>query len=101
MAPGWAGTYLIRKMLQVAPKLGVEIYTQHEAVELLTDENGNVNGVVAKNPGGILTVHAGAVVLATGGFSGNDEKLREFEPNFLTAASRYTAFHRSHAPAMA
>ena len=83
IGPGWAGTYLIRKMLQVAPKLGVEIYTQHGAVELLTDENGNVNGVVAENPGGILTVHAGAVVLATGGFSGNDEKLREFEPNFF------------------
>ena len=33
IGPGWAGTYLIRKMLQVAPKLGVEIYTQHEAVE--------------------------------------------------------------------
>lgn len=87
-------------MLQVAPKLGVEIYTQHEAVELLTDENGNVNGVVAKNPGGILTVHAGAVVLATGGFSGNDEKLRNLS-RLLDGGTRYTAFHRSHAPAMA
>ncbi len=31
----------------------------------------------ANNPGGTVTVHAGAVVLATGGFSGNDEKLRD------------------------
>ena len=83
IGPGWAGTYLIRKMLQVAPTLGVEVYTQHEAVKLLTDENGAVNGVVANNPGGTVTVHAGAVVLATGGFSGNDEKLKKFEPNFF------------------
>ena len=83
IGPGWAGTYLVRKMLQVAPTLGVEVYTQHEAVKLLTDENGAVSGVVANNPGGTVTVHAGAVVLATGGFSGNDEKLRKFEPNFF------------------
>lgn len=83
IGPGWAGTYLIRKMQQVAPQFGVEIYTQHEAVELLTDENGNISGVLAKDPGGETLVHAKAVVLATGGFSGNDEKLKEFEPDFF------------------
>lgn len=83
IGPGWAGTYLIRKMLQVAPNYGVEVYTEHEAVELLQDENGRISGVLAKDPGGETLVHAKAVVLATGGFSGNDEKLKEFEPNWF------------------
>lgn len=83
IGPGWAGTYLIRKMLQVAPTLGVEVYTEHEAVKLLTDETGKLRGVLAKDPGGETTVHAKAVVLATGGFSGNDEKLRQFEPGWF------------------
>lgn len=83
IGPGWAGTYLIRKLLQVAPEFGVEVYTEHEAVELLQDEAGRISGVLAKDPGGETLVHAKAVVMATGGFSGNDEKLKEFEPNFF------------------
>lgn len=83
VGPGWGGTYLIRKMLQVAPSLGVEVYTEHEAVELLTDESGAVCGCIANNPGGQVKISAKAVVLATGGFSGNDEKLKRFEPTFF------------------
>ncbi len=83
IGPGWAGTYLVRKMQQVAPSLGVEIYTGTEAVELLTNENGALCGVLAKDAGGMVEVSASAVVLATGGFSGNDEKLKEFEPDFF------------------
>ncbi len=83
IGPGWAGTYLIRKMLQVAPTLGIEILTQTEAVHLLTNPDGSIRGVLAKDPGGEVEVSAKAVILATGGFSGNDEKLRRFEPDFF------------------
>ena len=83
IGPGWAGTYLIRKMLQVAPQYGVDIYTETEAVELLTDEGGKLCGVLAKDPGGAVEVKAKAVVLATGGFSGDDEKLKLFDPDFF------------------
>ena len=83
IGPGWAGTYLIRKMMQVCKKLGVEVRTEHEAVKLLSDHTGAVTGVIAKNPGGELEVRAKAVILATGGFSGNDEKLKKREPGFF------------------
>ena len=83
IGPGWAGTYLIRKMMQVCQKLGVEVRTEHEAVQLLSDHTGAVTGVLAKNPGGELEVRAKAVILATGGFSGNDEKLKKREPGFF------------------
>ena len=83
IGPGWAGTYLIRKMLQVAPQYGVDIYTETEAVELLTDESGKLSGVLARDPGGEVEVKAKAVVLATGGFSGDDEKLKMFDPDFF------------------
>ena len=83
IGPGWAGTYLIRKMLQVAPTLGVEVYTETAGIQLLTDSTGAISGVLAKDPGGEVEISAKAVVLATGGFSGNDEKLKEFEPNWF------------------
>ena len=83
IGPGWAGTYLIRKMMQVCEKLGIEVHTEHEAVQLLSDETGAVTGVIANNPGGQVEVHAKAVILATGGFSGNDEKLKKREPSFF------------------
>ena len=83
IGPGWAGTYLIRKMMQICQKLGVEVRTEHEAVQLPSDHTGAVTGVLAKNPGGELEVRAKAVILATGGFSGNDEKLKKREPGFF------------------
>lgn len=83
IGPGWAGTYLIRKMMQVCEKLGIEVRTEHEAVALLQNETGAVTGVIANNPGGQVKVHASAVILATGGFSGNDEKLKRREPSFF------------------
>jgi fumarate reductase flavoprotein subunit len=49
------------------------------AVKLLTDSTGRVNGFSAvKEGGGVLTVHAKAVILATGGFAGNPEMMAEY-----------------------
>jgi hypothetical protein len=83
IGPGWGGTYLVRKLLQVAPTLGIEIYTETEGVHLIQGEDGKICGVLAKDPGGEVEVSAKAVIMATGGFSGNDEKLKRFDPNFF------------------
>jgi fumarate reductase flavoprotein subunit len=49
------------------------------AVKLLTDSQGRVNGFRAvREDGGALTVHAKAVILATGGFAGNAEMMAEY-----------------------
>ena len=54
----------------------LRLYTRGE--KLITDDNGNVTGVIAtKDDGGTLTVHAKAVILATGGYGADTEKVKE------------------------
>lgn len=55
--------------------------------EKLIIENGVIKGIKAtKEDGGILTVNANAVILATGGFGGNAEKVAEiFGENYGTS----------------
>lgn len=84
MGPGWMGTYVVRKMMEEGKKLGVEVYTRHRAVKLLTDETGAFSGVVAENPGGILTVHAPKCIIATGGFAHNDAMMEMCNPSFFS-----------------
>ncbi len=83
MGPGWMGTYVVRKMMEEGEKLGVEVYTQHRAVKLLTDDAGNISGVVAKNPGGVVTVRAPRCIIATGGFAHNDTLMEMCNSSFF------------------
>lgn len=80
IGPGWSGTWIKNAMLAAIPeqKLDVEILTKHAARHLMTDENGQVTGVIAEDPGGETRIHAKAVVLATGGMGRSDEKLQKY-----------------------
>lgn len=71
---------------------GIEILKETRATELITDENGDVVGVLAENKDGIVKINAKKVILATGGFAKNEELLERFVPQFagsseLSAAS--------------
>ncbi|WP_251443165.1 FAD-binding protein [Microbacterium sp. USTB-Y] len=58
---------------------GVEIRYDTEALQLLTDEDGRVNGVTARGPDGLTRrIAADAVVLATGGFEGSLEAVTRY-----------------------
>ena len=57
---------------------GIDVLLETTATSLLTD-GGKVVGVEAeKQDGTKVTVHADYVLVATGGFGGNDEMLREY-----------------------
>lgn len=58
---------------------GLDLRLQTTATELITDGEGRITGLVAeKADGSKLTVHAKAVVIATGGFAGNAEMMQEY-----------------------
>jgi fumarate reductase flavoprotein subunit len=57
---------------------GVKVYLQTKAEKLVTDENGTVTGVVAKdNTGKTYNITAKAVIMATGGYGNNKELLSD------------------------
>jgi len=59
--------------LSYAEAKGVKILYRHKAQKLLTDARGRVVGVRAMAAEGLKNVVARAVILATGGFQGNEE----------------------------
>lgn len=79
MAPVGGGLALIEALASWAEKNGVEIFYQTTARGLLMNERGDVTGfraVAADNTS--VEFHAGAVVLASGGFEGSPEMLTRY-----------------------
>ncbi|TCK92767.1 fumarate reductase flavoprotein subunit [Natranaerovirga hydrolytica] len=59
--------------------MGAVVYTNTPGETLIVDEAGHITGVIArKEDGGALTVNAQAVIIATGGFGGNMDMLKEY-----------------------
>lgn len=57
---------------------GVDLYLETRAEKLITDDNGAVTGVVAKdNTGKTYNITAKAVIMATGGYGNNKDLLSE------------------------
>jgi len=80
IGPGWMGSFVKKTMLEAIPaqKLDVEILLNHAARRLITNETGNITGVLAQDPGGETEIRCKAVILATGGYGGSDEKLQKY-----------------------
>jgi hypothetical protein len=70
---------LLKKMLaNSVEKTGGKVLTQTTATKLLTNEKGEVTGVVAtKKDGTTLEIAAKNVILATGGYAGNKDMVKE------------------------
>ncbi|MBM7542322.1 FAD-dependent oxidoreductase [Amphibacillus cookii] len=70
---------LLRAMLaNSVEKNDGQIITETTAKELITDQDGNVVGVIAeKKDGTTLEIKANSVVMATGGYAGNPEMVKE------------------------
>lgn len=71
-----SGNELIKNYLKKCEELGIEVITEADVKEILT-EDGKVTGVKAETPDENLTVNAKSVVLASGGFGANDEMTYE------------------------
>jgi 3-oxosteroid 1-dehydrogenase len=70
------GTDLVRQLLHAAKRYGATVVVEHHVLELVTDEDGAVVGVVAETPDGRVTVEARqGVVFGSGGME-HDEELR-------------------------
>ena len=77
------GRALIGGLLRACLERGVQIATRSRGVRLLT-EDGAVTGVEIETAGTVQSIHAGAVVLATGGFEYDPDLVRDFLRGPLT-----------------
>lgn len=65
-------------LYQVVERRGVSIQFKTKALKLLTNESGMVTGVRTRSVNGLTDFEARAVVLATGGFEGNQEMMLKY-----------------------
>lgn len=72
------GSVALEKLRKQIESKGGKIMFETPAEQLIKDDKGNVTGVIAKKAdGGELKIHAKSVILATGGYGGNAEMMKE------------------------
>ena len=72
------GSVALEKIRNQIETKGGKIMFETPAEQLIKDDKGNVTGVIAKKAdGGELKIHAKSVILATGGYGGNAEMMKE------------------------
>jgi fumarate reductase flavoprotein subunit len=77
------GAKIVKVLKEQAESLGVRIYLSTPAKEILIDDLGGVSGVLAENKAGEeIRINAGKVIIATGGFGGNREMLKQYYPYY-------------------
>lgn len=75
---GHSGSELITKYQAKAEEMGIDVLTEHDVKEILT-QDGHVSGVKVETPTSHLTVNADVVIVTTGGFGAYPEMLYEYD----------------------
>lgn len=81
------GAAFIKSLENFARKNNIEIMTETKATDLITNDKGDVIGVVAQGKDGKITINAKKVILAAGGFAKNDELLERLAPKLAGTAA--------------
>lgn len=75
------GSYIVPILEENLESRGIEVMLNTTAEEILV-EDGKASGILATGAdGGSVTIHADAVILATGGFGANLDMVTEYNPD--------------------
>ena len=75
------GDYLVQKLTAKAKELGVNIVYDARCEKILMEDGKAVGVEAAYKDGEKLTINAGAVIVATGGFGSNKEMVEKYNPD--------------------
>jgi len=78
-----AGSLIVKALSEQCRNSGVRIMTGTRAEKLFTDSDGRIAGVLANNADGEFIIHTRAVVLATGGMTGNAGLQKKYDPLYV------------------
>jgi tricarballylate dehydrogenase len=105
LLPVGGGRAILDTLSRRAKALGVEIIYEATAWKLLLDDEGSVNGLRVRVKGGSsLKLNVGAVVLAAGGFQGNQEMMAQYigrDAHKIPAVAEGGLFNKGEAHRMA
>ncbi len=76
------GEHLIPLLHKAAEKNGADIRLNNKAIDIL-NEGGKASGVKVSTKEGEYTLHAKALIIATGGFGANPEMIQLYNPSLV------------------
>lgn len=76
------GAALVRLLVKKCGELGVPLLYGTAAKRILTNEKGDIAGVLAATKDEKFRVTAKSVIIATGGYAGNKELLKKYYPHY-------------------
>jgi fumarate reductase flavoprotein subunit len=80
--PGKTGAAIIKTLLKNCGDLNVQIISQTKGLKLLTNEKGEISGILANTKSDEFTITTSHIILATGGFTGDMQLLKKYLPNY-------------------
>ncbi|GGQ14748.1 flavocytochrome c [Shewanella litoralis] len=76
------GAHVVQVLYDNAVKRNIDLRMNTRGIEVLKDDNGSVKGILVKGMyKGYYWVKADAVILATGGFAKNNERVAKLDPS--------------------
>lgn len=79
---GKTGAGIMKVLIKSCEERGIDILCNTRAKKLLRDEQGAISGVIAESKSGEFSISAKSVIIATGGFAGNNEMIQKYLPPF-------------------
>lgn len=73
------GSAITEHLTDHAEELGVDIYLNTPASQLIIADNGQIEGVICETKSGTKTFHSNAVILATGDYVRNKDLCQEYD----------------------
>ena len=81
--PGYGrGAEIIKVMNRECQQRGVKVLLRTRGKRLIRDASGRITGLVAVKSGKEFEIKTGCVIIATGGFAGNQELLKKYCPDY-------------------
>ena len=74
------GAEMVNVLVKKCKDLGVRLFSDTSAKKILTNDKGNVVGVLGTTKERDIKVIAKSVIIATGGYAGNKELLKKYYP---------------------
>jgi fumarate reductase flavoprotein subunit len=87
--PEGHGSALTKVLVERCHALGVRILTGTRATKVLVDDEGRVTGVEARTKNSPVRIASKAVIIATGGYSGNKGMLKEHYSHYTESIRLY------------
>jgi fumarate reductase flavoprotein subunit len=80
IGPGKMGSWIVDKLVDCCKKQGIALLTETRARKFVTDDKGNLTGVLADARDGQILINFKACIVAAGGYGRNMDLLKKWYP---------------------